>query len=149
MKLEGGCYCGAVRYAAEGAPMLKAQCHCRECQYISGGGPNMYMLMPPEGFRYTRGAPKQFARKDLDHPVTREFCAECGTHLITRRPGLKAIILKVGTLDDPSVFRGPRMAIYTIDKQAFHHIPDGVPAFERLPPLRRAAQSRSACRVVG
>jgi hypothetical protein len=25
------------------------------------------------------------------------------------------------------------MAIYAIDKQAFHHIPDGLPIFERLP----------------
>jgi hypothetical protein len=25
------------------------------------------------------------------------------------------------------------MAIYAIDKQAFHHIPDGLPTFERLP----------------
>jgi hypothetical protein len=50
MKLEGGCYCGEVRYAAEGAAMLKAQCHCRECQYISGGAPNMFLLMPADGF---------------------------------------------------------------------------------------------------
>ena len=134
MKLEGGCYCGAVRYVAEGKPLLKAQCCCRECQYFSGGAPNMFMLMPRQGFAYTRGAPKQFARTDLEQAVTREFCAECGTHLTTRRPGLEAVILKVGTLDDPGVFGGPRMAIFTIDKQAFHHIPDGLPAFERLPP---------------
>jgi hypothetical protein len=42
MTFEGGCYCGQVRYAAEGKPQLKAQCHCRECQYISGGAPNMF-----------------------------------------------------------------------------------------------------------
>ena len=133
MKLEGGCYCGKVRYEAVGEPTLKAQCHCRECQYISGGAPNMFLLMPPEGFTYTKGAPKQFARSDLESPVTREFCAECGTHLITRRPGLPAVILKVGTFDDPSLFGSPKMAIYTIDKQPFHHVPEGLPSFERLP----------------
>ena len=65
--------------------------------------------------------------------MTREFCAECGTHLITRRPGLPAVILKIGTLDDPGLFGGPQMAIYTVDQQAFHHIADGLPRFERLP----------------
>ncbi len=102
MKLEGGCYCGQVRYVAEGEPMMKAQCHCRECQYITGGSPNMFLLMPRDGFSYTKGTPKQFTRSDLENAVTREFCAECGTHLTTRRPGLPAAILKVGTLDDPA-----------------------------------------------
>jgi hypothetical protein len=134
MRLEGGCYCGRLRYVAEGEPMLKAQCHCRECQYISGGSPNLFILMPPDGFGYTEGAPKQFTRSDLERPVTREFCAECGTHLVTRRPGLPAVVLKVGTLDEPSSYGALQMAIYTIDKQAFHHIAEGLPAFERLPP---------------
>jgi hypothetical protein len=43
------------------------------------------------------------------------------------------VILKVGTLDDPSLVGSPQMAIFTIDKQAFHQIPDGLPSFERLP----------------
>jgi hypothetical protein len=133
MKLEGGCYCGAVRYVAEGAPMLKAQCHCRPCQYFSGGAPNLFMLMAPEGFRYTRGEPGSYARPDIENAVTREFCRDCGTQLTTRRPGLSAVILKVGTLDDPSLYGAPQMAIFTIDKQAFHHIPEGLRSFERLP----------------
>lgn len=132
MKLEGGCYCGTVRYVAEGEPMMKAQCHCRECQYLTGGAPNMFMLMPQDGFRYTKGAPKTFTRSDLERAVTREFCPECGTQLLTRPPGLPAVVVKVGTLDDPASFT-PRMAIYTVDRQSFHHIPDSMPAFERLP----------------
>lgn len=132
MKLEGGCYCGALRYEAEGAPMMKAQCHCRECQYLTGGSPNMFFAWPLSGFRYTKGTPKTFTRSDIDNPVTREFCADCGTQIVTRPQGLPAVILKVGSLDDPSQFT-PDMAIYTVDKQAFHHVPEGMPAFERLP----------------
>ena len=132
MKVEGGCYCGKVRYVAEGDPMMAAQCHCRECQYISGGAPNMFVAMPVDGFKYTAGQPKQFTRSDLERAVTREFCPECGTHLVTKVPGLAAVVLKVGTFDDPGLFN-PKMAIYTIDRQAFHHVPEGMPSFERLP----------------
>jgi hypothetical protein len=136
MKLEGGCYCGSIRYVAEGEPKLKAQCHCRECQYFSGGSPNMFMLMPVDGFSFTKGTPKQFTRSDLEGAVTREFCGECGTHLLTRRPGLSPVIIKIGTLDDPTLFGAPQMAIYTVDKQPFHMIAEGIPSFERLPPKR-------------
>jgi hypothetical protein len=134
MKLEGGCYCGALRYEANGDALFKGQCHCRECQYISGGNPNVLMALPDSGFSYTKGSPKEFRRSDLETPVTREFCADCGTHILARAPGVAgSVILKVGTLDDPSAFGASQLAIYTIDQQSFHHIPDGIPSFERTP----------------
>jgi hypothetical protein len=134
MKIAGGCYCGAVRFEAEGDPLFKGQCHCRECQYVSGGHPNVVMGMPETGFKLTRGQLKPFRRDDLDNPVTREFCAECGTHVTSRPPALAgAVLIKVGTLDDPSVFGQPEMVIFTCDKQSFHHVPEGVPTFERTP----------------
>jgi hypothetical protein len=133
MALEGGCYCGEVRYEADGDALFKGQCHCRECQYISGGSVNVTMAMPAAGFRYTKGAPAQFARTDLDTPVVREFCASCGTHIAARPPGLPAVMLKVGTLDDPAEFGGPQMAIYLCDKQPFHQIAEGVATFDKMP----------------
>ncbi len=134
MDVQGGCYCGALRYRATGEPLMRAQCHCRECQYITGGSPNVFMAMPAATFSYTQSQPKKFSRKDLPNPVTREFCAECGTHIATRTPALPAaVILKVGSLDDPKEFGGPQAAIFTCDKQPFHMIPPGVAAFERVP----------------
>jgi len=133
MKLEGGCYCHGLRYQAEGDPVMKAQCHCRECQYITGGSPNVFIAMPVAGFKYTKGAAKQFTRSDIERPATREFCPNCGTHVVTRAQGFPAVIIKVGTLDDPKLFGDPQMAIFTMDKQSFHQIPNGIASFERLP----------------
>lgn len=132
--LTGRCYCGDLHYESRGAALLKAQCHCRECQYISGGGPNYFMIVPEDDFTFTSGTARAFARSDLDRAVTREFCPRCGTHVITRLPGRGQVVLKIGTLDDPAAgYGGPRMAIYTCDAQAFHPIPAGLPAFDRLP----------------
>jgi len=134
MKIEGGCYCGAVRYAVDGEPVFNAQCHCRECQYISGGGPNMLVAVPESAVRYIKGAPKVFKRADLENPVAREFCAECGTHMISRPPVMAGMaIVKLGTLDNPNAFGSPQMAVYTVDKQPFHHVAEGIQTFERLP----------------
>lgn len=134
MKVEGGCYCGALRYEAEGDPAMKGQCFCRECQYITGGDSALLLGMVESGFAYTKGEAKSFQRSDLEAPVNREFCPNCGTHVLSRAPGLPGVVmLKVGSLDDPAVFEGPQMAIFTCDRQGFHRLPDGVPTFERVP----------------
>lgn len=131
MIAEGGCYCGAVRYRAEGEPILKGECFCRECQYISGGNSNLVMAMPTEGFTITKGETKAFARADLEQGVSREFCPTCGTHMITRAPGFPAgVLIKIGTLDDPSLFGGPSMACFTRDKFPHHRLPNDIPVFE-------------------
>lgn len=133
MTATGGCYCGAVRYEAEGDPIMQAQCHCRECQYMTGGGPNYFMAFPEAGFKFIKGEPDSFTRTDLEGAVTRLFCPECGTPIGTKAPGLPgAMIVKVGTLDDPSIFQ-PALAIFLSDKQNFHSVPEGIPAFEKTP----------------
>ena len=134
MTHRGRCYCGAVRYEISMAPVFNVQCHCRECQYISGGSPNVCLGIPEQGFRYTAGKPKTYRRSDLQSPVTREFCEVCGTHLISRAPPAPGVvILKRGTLDDPTAFGDPQVAIFTCDRQPFHHIAENVTTFERVP----------------
>lgn len=134
MKLTGHCYCGDVQYEANGDPVLKVQCCCRECQYTSGGGPNYTIGMPEDGFKYTAGKPREFKRTDIDNGVTREFCPRCGSQILARAPAVPGVVLlKVGTLDNPADFGQPEMVIFTVDKQGFHYIPEGVPAFEHAP----------------
>jgi hypothetical protein len=139
LDLTGGCYCGAVRYRATGGVLTKGICFCRECQHVSGGGGSVIMAMPAAGFSYISGRPAQFSRPDLETPGTREFCVNCGTHLVTRSPRMKvAVLIKVGSLDDQSVYDMPGAIVYTSEKKAYHCLPEGVPTFEKFPTARSA-----------
>ncbi len=132
--LTGGCYCGGIRYQAEGTPLLRVECQCRECQHVSGGAANLVIGMPKEGFTYTKGTPKPFARTDLETPRTRDFCPKCGTHLLTHSPPRpNMVMVKVGTLDDPDIFNKPDMIIYTKNAQSWHHQPEGIPTYPEMP----------------
>ena len=112
--------------------MLKAECICRECQYIVGGGNLLIMAMPVDGFELTKGSVKGFTRDDIEHAVTREFCGNCGTHLFTRAPGFKAgVIIKVGSFDDPSIFGKADNANFVCDAQPYHRLPDDMPVHQK------------------
>jgi hypothetical protein len=133
MAISGGCYCKELRYLVTGDIEASIQCHCRECQYITGGNANTLITISMKTFKFTKGTPKSFERTDIANPVKRFFCGTCGTAIGTKspkRPG--SMILKVGTFDDPSIYK-PETAIFTIDKQEFHYIADDVIQFKKRP----------------
>jgi hypothetical protein len=132
MIVDGGCYCGAIRYHAEGEPLLKAECFCRDCQYITGGNSVFLMAMPVDEFQITKGETKAYSRPDLEFSVSREFCPDCGTHILTRAPGFPlGVILKVGSMDTPSLFGEPDSAHFACEAQGFHRLPSDKPVFQK------------------
>lgn len=89
-----------------------------------------------EHFRYTLGMPARFSL-DAEHAPTREFCGACGTHIAARSPKAPGgVVVKVGTLDDPSRYRGPQMVLWTEERQHFHTWPSGALAYGRWPIAR-------------
>lgn len=134
--IAGGCYCGAVRYEITAPAMMKAQCHCRECQHNSGGGPNVFGVYPESGFRYVKGTPTTFQRRDISPAVQREFCGTCGSPILTRAPHLipGAAIVKAGSMDNGAeAFGKPDAAIFLCDVAPWHTVPDGLPRFDKMP----------------
>jgi hypothetical protein len=60
-------------------------CHCRACQYASGGAHATSVVVPRGAFRITRGEPKGYASVgDSGGKVTRMFCADCARRSTAR-----------------------------------------------------------------
>ena len=140
MVVTGGCYCGEIRYEINGSQEAAFQCHCRECQYLTGGNANIVVVFAESDFRYTKGLASSFARSDLENPVTRHFCGACGTGIGSRSPSRpNSMIVKVGTLDNPGEYQA-QAAIFTCDRQAYHYIPNNIPSFDKRPTKKEATE---------
>lgn len=100
----GGCRCGAIRYEVSGEPVAGIACHCRDCQYVSGGAANHSMVFGRAGFAIVKGAPKIYKARPASGGTF--FCDACGVQIFSQpdsNPGLVAI--KVGSLDESSDYR--------------------------------------------
>ncbi len=132
--LQGGCQCGAVRYQISGDLMGSGVCHCRQCQYSTGGGPNSVALVPKDGFTVTQGEPRHYARKGSSGgDVVQVFCGECGSPLWSETTMLPFYPVKAGSLDDPSILE-PAIHLWTSEAQPWHRIEPGRMAFPENPP---------------
>jgi hypothetical protein len=103
MKMSGGCPFGQARYSAEAEPVFVGVCHCRNCQRQAGSGFSIVLTIPKPAFSVA-GALKTFSdRGDSGKAVSRRFCPECGSPIISECEALPDLtIIKAGTLDDTS-----------------------------------------------
>jgi hypothetical protein len=140
----GGCACGAVRYGFYEPVVAQIACHCRACQYQSGGGPAYVITVSRAEFRVTKGHPKEFTTlSEAGNHVARVFCGDCGTPLYAyseSQPDYCAV--KVGSLDEPEKYK-PRVHIWMSEAQPWHKRGMLTARFSRNPPFGAAKVTRS------
>ncbi|HEY1630620.1 MAG TPA: GFA family protein [Rhizomicrobium sp.] len=131
--ITGGCLCGAVRYAATGAPRYAGYCCCDDCQKASGSGFIPFMGFPASAMTITGAVLRHRHRLADGREAVRNSCAVCGSLVYGGIVGVDAShTIYAGTLDDVSVFK-PAVAINVRYKPDWVILPDGLPRFEGMP----------------
>src|SRR5258708_28463053 len=99
--LEGGCACGAVRYALASAPMFVHCCHCRDCQRQTGSAFVLNALIETSRVTVLRGdAARHDVSTDSGRPHGIYRCPTCGTAVWSEYGGVAPLrFVRVGTLD--------------------------------------------------
>ena len=132
---EGGCLCGAVRYAARTEPIRVTYCHCRFCQRATGSAYLVEPIFQKSDFTIIAGKPATYSQASVGSGkrVTVNFCSNCGTKLLfdfERFPDIYGVF--AGTFDDPNWFERPARIskhIFLDSAQAGTVIPAGVSTF--------------------
>ena len=127
---EGGCLCGAIRYAVRGKPRYTLMCHCDSCRRAAGSPVVAWASFPLERFTIVRGEPKTFRSSP---PATRTFCASCGTTLTASRVERPdSVGITICSLDHPELLP-PDHHSFMIDKVSWMRVNDDLPAYHRYP----------------
>lgn len=132
MTLNGGCACGAVRYALTRAPMIVHACHCRDCQRLTGSAFVINLWIERKFVEASGAAPVPHrvpAGSGKPHEIF--SCPSCGTALWSKyhaAPG-DTVLLRGGTLDDPGAVT-PDVHIFTRSKVKWLELPKDARVFE-------------------
>ncbi len=104
---EGGCLCGAVRYAVKSPPTRVTICHCRFCQRATGSAFMVEPIFAKSDFAVTSGQPKVYRHRSAGSGkmVEVNFCGDCGTKLFLAFERFPDVVGGYGgTFDDPNWF---------------------------------------------
>jgi hypothetical protein len=135
--MHGGCFCGFVRYEADGQPFDLTNCHCSICRRCSGAPFLPWFSVTMANFRFTAGQPATI--RSSDHG-TRGFCPTCGTQLtFTSTQFPDQIDVTICSLDDPESVR-PRDDTRTSSALRWICLDESLPHF---PEARDAGADRS------
>jgi hypothetical protein len=124
--LEGGCFCGYVRYRTSANPFHETHCHCSICRRTSAAPIVPWFSVPAKELIFTAGEPARF--QSSDHG-TRSFCPQCGTPLTFQTSQAAAEIdVTICSLDDPEAVV-PKDHSYVRSKLSWIKLADDLPAF--------------------
>jgi hypothetical protein len=128
MTYTGSCFCGAVTIEVAGEPEAMGYCHCRSCRSWSGGPVNAFSLWTPDAVTVTGGEEHiaTFAKTALSH---RQYCAQCGGHLMTRHPPINLVDVFAATI--PGLAFQP--AVHVNYAETVLPMKDGLPKLRDFP----------------
>jgi hypothetical protein len=127
-KHTGSCFCGAVEIEVSGVPEAMGYCHCGSCRSWSAGPVNAFTLWKPASVRVTKGA-EFVGHFQKTETSDRQFCNQCGGHLMTGHPTLGLTDVYAATI--PNLDFVP--AVHVNYAETVLRMKDGLPKLRDFP----------------
>ncbi len=130
-KRTGRCLCGSFQYSFNAEPVVSFNCHCRDCQRATGSVFASIFAVPKDSLTMT-GEYRFFTKRgDSGREVSRGFCPECGSRVVsTTEHSPNLYLVYASSLDDPS-WHKPAMNSFTASALPWDCMDPDLPKYEQ------------------
>ncbi|MFT7471915.1 MAG: hypothetical protein ACI8XU_001811 [Kiritimatiellia bacterium] len=99
-KLTGGCLCGSVEFSVKDDFKAFYQCHCKQCQQLTGSAFASNILTAPENIEWFKGKGGITEYEHSTRGFSNSFCAVCGSGLPFVNKAGTTLIVPAGSLNE-------------------------------------------------
>jgi hypothetical protein len=113
--IEGGCLCGAVRFALTLPTKWCAHCHCSMCRRAHGAVYVTFVGVPASRFRILQGE-EAMHRYPSSPEAVRTFCRDCGSTMLFEGSRWPDEVHVARACIDGPIDREPQAHVYFDDR---------------------------------
>jgi hypothetical protein len=127
-KVEGSCYCGAVRFRVALPSRFCSSCHCVNCRRAHGAAFVTWVGFPRCQLEFLSGE-ERLIRYRTETEAVRSFCSTCGSTLFYEGPRWAGEIHVARANIEGEIDRPARGHVYVDQKASWWEIADDQPRF--------------------
>lgn len=114
-QLTGGCLCGSVKFSVTDSFKAFYQCHCKQCQQLTGSAFASNIFTDPDNIEWIVG---ESNITNYEHPsrgFSKSFCEVCGSAVPFVNKAKTSLIVPAGSLNELPEMQ-PQANIFTSEE---------------------------------
>jgi len=116
--LTGECLCGSVKFKLEDNFKAFYQCHCKQCQQLTGSAFASNLFTAPENIEWLSGQDSILSYEHESRGFSKSFCKTCGSALPVINKSKTSLLVPAGSLNEFPELQ-PQANIFTAEKSCW------------------------------
>jgi len=114
-KLTGKCLCGSVKFTVSDNFKAFYQCHCKQCQQLTGSAFASNIFTDPDNIEWNSGESNITTYEHPSREFSKSFCNICGSAVPFINKSKTSLIVPAGSLNEvPNI--QPQANIFTSEE---------------------------------
>ena len=128
-KINGGCLCGAINFELDEDFKAFYQCHCKQCQMLTGSAFAANLITHPQNISWLSGIDSVAVYQHPDRDFSKSFCKSCGSAVPFLNKKRTSLIVPAGSLES-DISKKVQANVFISEKPCWSSIESDIKSYE-------------------